>query len=238
MTTDTKSDAQETTRNAEFAMSSKPERAVLSGHGLTKVIDGRTLWRDLDVSFEPGTISSVTGESGSGKTTLLNALGLLEPLTSGSIRLGSQRIDTLKRADVRKLYRDSIGFLFQNYALVEQWNVERNLQLALTSMGVVKAERKIRIRQALEAVGLVGRESSAVYTLSGGEQQRLAIARLMAHRPRVVLADEPTAALDPDNCDKIMRYLRLIADDGAIVVMTTHNPELADRADKEYRLGV
>lgn len=212
------------------------DSSMLVGRGLTKHIDGRTLWRGLDVDLEPRTITALTGVSGSGKTTLLNVLGLLDAPSSGELRLGKRRLSGISGKDTRRLYREHFAFLFQNYALVEQWTVRANLELALRSIGVGKRARASRIRDALESVGLGDHEKSRIYTLSGGEQQRVAIARVMVHRPSIVLADEPTAALDPDNAHTVKDHLRRFADDGAVVVLTTHDEHMARDADQTLRL--
>lgn len=205
--------------------------ASLTGHGLAKRIGERTLWSDVDLRFAPGTISAITGPSGSGKTTLLNVLGLLERPSAGHLAHGEHSWHHLAPRQVRRLYRDTIAFLFQNYALADQLTVRANLALAVRSLGVPRQRRPERIASALEAVGLTAHDDAPVYTLSGGEQQRVAIARVIAHQPRIVLADEPTAALDPGNAETIVGHLRRLADDGAIVVMTTHDPGLSARAD-------
>ncbi|KFI53149.1 ATP-binding cassette domain-containing protein [Bifidobacterium callitrichos] len=210
--------------------------AALDAHGLTKGINGRTLWHDLGFHIDPGTITAITGPSGAGKTTLLNAIGLLEPIDRGTIIYGHQRLDRLNRGSIRRLYRETYGFLFQNYALVDQWTVVRNLDLAMSSAGIPRSRRACLASRSLAQVGLTDKRDAKVYTLSGGEQQRVAIARLLTRSPRIVLADEPTAALDPDNVTRVMNLLRGLADQGAMVIMTTHNPDIVSLTDQHITL--
>lgn len=205
--------------------------ALLITHNLTYRIDDRTLWEGLNLTFSPGDMVALTGESGCGKTTLLNVLGLLEEPSSGTITYDVQTIASRKGR--RLMHRNVMGFMFQNYALMEQWTVNRNLILALRSVGIPSADRSRLIRRALRAVNLTGYGNRPIYTLSGGEQQRVAIARLLIRQSlRVILADEPTAALDADNRTMVMRHLRDFADNGAIVIYTTHNEETAALADR------
>lgn len=209
---------------------------TLHGLGLTKTINEHVIWHDLDVEFNSGSITAITGRSGSGKTTLLNTLGLLEPLTNGTIIYGNTTISRLSPREIRKFYRTTVGFLFQNYALVEQWTVEQNLLLALRSIRVPRLQWRGLIDDALPLVGMEGRQRAHIYELSGGEQQRVAVARLLIHQPKIILADEPTAALDDDNANMVMMQLRHFAEHGTIVIFTTHDDTLAQQADQRYRL--
>lgn len=215
-----------------------PTVGPLVGSALTKRIGERTLWHDLDVALDPGSITAITGPSGSGKTTLLNVLGLLEPLTSGVVTYDGRSWSGLSQRSIRGLYRDTIGFLFQNYALVEQWSVQRNLRLVLRAKGVARHQHPGLIAAALAAVGLTGRDSSPVYTLSGGEQQRVAIARLLIHRPHIIFADEPTAALDRDNAEIVLGHLQRFADAGAIIVISTHDQNTVQTVDHRIELAL
>ncbi|OZG62457.1 ABC transporter [Bifidobacterium lemurum] len=208
----------------------------LDTHDLGKSMGGRTLWSNLNLRFLPGELTALTGESGCGKTTLLNILGLLEPPSSGTITYGGRSLTGDSPRTARLMHRHTMGFMFQNYALVEQWTVNRNLTLALRSMGIAMGSRSQRIRRALRKVHMEGYGDRLVYTLSGGEQQRIAIARLLIRSPRIILADEPTSSLDADNRAMVMHHLRAFADDGAIVIYTTHNQEDAHIADRIIEL--
>ena len=209
---------------------------TLAVRGLTKRMGERVLWSGLNLEFLPGQMTALTGRSGCGKTTLLNVLGLLERPTGGVITYGAHNLIDGSPRTRRLMHRNVMGFMFQNYALVEQWTVARNLQLALRCVGVAASERRRLIRRALHVVHLDGYDKRLVYTLSGGEQQRVAIARIVIRSPRIVLADEPTAALDADNRAGVMHHLRRFADDGAIVIYTTHNEEDAADADRIIKL--
>lgn len=209
--------------------------AALSGDltlsGGSKSFGERHLWSDLDLTFAPTTITCFKGRSGSGKTTLLNCLGLLEPFTEGTLTFRGERIDQASRREARKLRRDSFGYLFQNYALVEQWTSAKNLAVPLIGRVRRRAERSSRIASALEAVGMQGYESTLVSELSGGEQQRLAFARLLLHESDVVFVDEPTASLDEHTTDTLLGLLRGLADSGAIVIVSTHDEAVRAMAD-------
>lgn len=213
-----------------MAMSSTT--ASLVTHNLTRHIANRTLWSALELRFGPGQLIAFTGESGCGKTTLLNTLGLLERPSEGDILYDGQSLVNASSRTVRLMHRNVMGFMFQNYALVEQWTVYKNLSLALRSVGTPARNRAATIRKALRKVHMEQYANRLVYTLSGGEQQRVAIARLLIRSPRIILADEPTAALDADNRSMVMGHLRSFADEGAIVIYTTHNEEDSDIADE------
>lgn len=200
--------------------------AALDAHGLTKGINGRTLWHDLGFHIDPGTITAITGPSGAGKTTLLNAIGLLEPIDRGAITYGHQRLDRLNRGSIRRLYRETYGFLFQNYALVDQWTVGRNLDLAMSSAGIPRSRRACLASRSLAQVGLADKRDAKVYTLSGGEQQRVAIARALAKRPDIIFADEPTGALDTATGHAIVDMLLAAGKAGASLVVVTHDPNV------------
>ena len=207
----------------------------LTGTGLRKQIDNKTLWSGLDVTFLPGTITALVGPSGAGKTTLLNCLGLLEPLTEGTLTYNGVPLSSRGRQR-RSLYRKSFGFMFQNFGLIEQWDVFDNLSVPLRAGRVPKRERNRRIEDALALVELSGRQNDPVHVLSGGEQQRVAFARLVLHQPEVVFVDEPTASLDALNGDHIIDLLRKLTAAGAIVIVSTHDSHVRDRADSILEL--
>ncbi|UZN02502.1 ABC transporter ATP-binding protein [Cellulomonas sp. S1-8] len=191
---------------------------------LTKSFGQRTLWRDLSFTASAGDLVALTGASGSGKSTLLNCLGLLEAATSGRIEVEGRDITRLRAGGARRFRRDSVGYLFQSYALVENASVRANLEIAV---GGRRRASRPALEEALDQVGLGGRGREPVYRLSGGEQQRVALARLLVRQPRVVLADEPTGSLDADNGRMVVESLRDLAKGGCAVVVATHDAEVA-----------
>ncbi|WP_328324125.1 ATP-binding cassette domain-containing protein [Kribbella sp. NBC_00382] len=194
---------------------------------ITKAFGPDPLWSELSFTVEQGEMLALTGPSGAGKSTLLNCLGLLERVDSGTIRVGDQTITNLRAGGQRRFRSDTLGYLFQNYALIENATVDANLAIA---------GRREAFAPALQAVGLAGRGQDPVYRLSGGEQQRLAVARLLVKKPTVVLADEPTAALDTDNTDLVLTLLRRLAEDGCAVVIATHSKEVEGHCDNTLTL--
>jgi putative ABC transport system ATP-binding protein len=195
---------------------------------LAKSFGARVLWEDLDLTVEPGRMLALVGSSGSGKTTLLNCMGLLEPPSSGQILFRGTDLVRQGPGRRRRFRRDHLGYLFQNYALIDNATVRANLDVA--------RRRGTRPDHAcaLERVGLAGRERERVHHLSGGEQQRVALARLMVKRPSLVLADEPTGALDHTNGAMVVDTLRQMSDQGCAVVIATHDPAVRDSCDTAF----
>jgi putative ABC transport system ATP-binding protein len=194
---------------------------------VTKSFGPDPLWSGLSFRVDRGEMLALTGPSGAGKSTLLNCLGLLERVDSGAIQVGGRSITNLRAAGRRRFRRDTVGYLFQNYALIENASVDANLAVA---------GRREAFASALRAVGLDGRGPEPVHRLSGGEQQRVAVARLLVRKPAVILADEPTAALDTDNTDLVLTLLRELADGGCAVVVATHSKEVEGRCDNALAL--
>ncbi|MFB8763445.1 ABC transporter ATP-binding protein [Nocardiopsis alba] len=195
---------------------------------LTKSFGARTLWKDLDLSVEPGRMLALVGASGSGKTTLLNCMGLLERPSGGSIRFRDTDVTRLGPGGQRRFRRDHLGYLFQNYALIENATVKANLDVA------ARRGDRSDTADALERVGLGGREKEKVHHLSGGEQQRVALARLIVKRPSLVLADEPTGALDHANGAMVVDVLRRMSREGRAVVIATHDDAVRDACDVAF----
>lgn len=205
---------------------------MLTTTALTKRFGDRRLWADVDLKFDAGSLTALIGPSGSGKSTLLNCLGLLEEPSSGSIEAEGVDLTSLGMGGRRRFRRDKLGYLFQNYALIENATVGQNLDVALRARRVRGTRAREARIAALERVGLAGREGDRVSRLSGGEQQRVALARLMVKEPVLVLADEPTGALDSDNADVVVATLRELARDGACVVIATHDDRVRDQCDE------
>ncbi|WP_123519485.1 ATP-binding cassette domain-containing protein [Frigoribacterium sp. PhB24] len=216
--------------------SSGSARSSLVVADLSKARSGRMLWQDVTVTFDAGTTTSIVGPSGVGKSTFLHCLGLLEPSTSGSIAYEGAELSRARGRARRRLHRDVFGFLFQGYGLVDGWTVAQNLDVALTAQRVASRERARRRSAALRRIRLEGVETTKVSRLSGGEQQRVALARLVLHEPRVVLADEPTAALDDANAEVVLDVLRQLADDGAVVIVATHDVQVVAASERVLEL--
>lgn len=205
---------------------------MLNISGLSKSFGARVLWSDLDVAAGSGTMTALTGISGAGKSTLLNCIGLLETPDSGSILFEGRDILRLSGGEVRRFRREILGYLFQNYALVEDSTVLENLEMVL-------GRRRAResLSDLMGQVGLEGREKSRVATLSGGEQQRVALARVIGKTAKLILADEPTGALDSENSEAVVGHLRRLAKGGATVLVATHDRAVWETCDQVIRLG-
>lgn len=184
--------------------------------------------KGIDLSFRHSEFVSVLGPSGCGKTTLLNIIGGLDHYTEGDLIINGKSTKDFKDRDWDSYRNHSIGFVFQSYNLIPHQTVLQNVELALTLSGVSKSERKQRARKALEDVGLGSQLSKKPSEMSGGQMQRVAIARALVNNPDIILADEPTGALDTETSIQVMEILRNISKD-RLIVMVTHNPELAEK---------
>lgn len=183
--------------------------------------------RDVTISFRESELVSVLGHSGCGKTTLLNIIGGLDRYTSGDLIINGRSTTKYKSSDWDTYRNHSVGFIFQSYNLIPHQTVLSNVELALTLSGVSKAERRQRAKEALEKVGLGDQINKKPNQMSGGQMQRVAIARALVNDPDILLADEPTGALDSETSLQIMELIKEIAKD-RLVIMVTHNPELAE----------
>ncbi len=183
--------------------------------------------RDVSVCFRPSEFVAVLGPSGCGKTTLLNIIGGLDQYTSGDLLISGTSTREFRDRDWDSYRNHRIGFVFQNYNLIPHQSVLQNVELALTLSGVSKAERRARATQALEKVGLGDQLSKKPNQMSGGQMQRVAIARALVNNPDILLADEPTGALDSETSVQIMQILKSISQE-KLIIMVTHNPELAE----------
>ncbi|MGM9650652.1 MAG: ATP-binding cassette domain-containing protein [Faecousia sp.] len=184
--------------------------------------------RGIDLQFRESEFVSVLGPSGCGKTTLLNIIGGLDQYTSGDLVINGTSTKHFKDRDWDAYRNHSIGFVFQSYNLIPHQSVLRNVELALTLSGVSKTERRRRAKAALEQVGLGSQINKKPNQMSGGQMQRVAIARALVNNPDIILADEPTGALDTETSVQIMEVLKSVSKD-RLVIMVTHNPDLADR---------
>lgn len=186
--------------------------------------------REFSLTVDEGEFVSVTGPSGSGKTTFLNIAGLLEDLSGGTYELDGRDISKLNDKQRSKVRNEKIGFIFQSFNLIPELNIFDNVDVPLRYRGFKAAERKKRIEDSLELVGLASRLEHMPAQMSGGQQQRVAIARALAGEPRFLLADEPTGNLDTNMADSVMDLLAEINSTGTTIIMVTHEMTLASRA--------
>jgi putative ABC transport system ATP-binding protein len=201
----------------------------------TEVVETYAL-RDLSIHVREGEFVAVTGPSGSGKTTFLTIAGLLEEFSGGEYLLDGVDVRGMDDRRRSKLRNEKIGFIFQAFNLIPDLNVFDNVEVPLRYRGMNGAERKRRIMEALERVGLSARVKHYPAELSGGQQQRVAIARALAGSPRLLLADEPTGNLDSQMARGVMELIEDIHREGATIVMVTHDPELAARAQRNVHV--
>jgi putative ABC transport system ATP-binding protein len=201
----------------------------------TELVETHAL-RALDLQVAEGEFVAVTGPSGSGKTTFLNIAGLLESFTGGTYILDGENVSNLSDAARSHLRNQKIGFIFQGFNLIPDLNLFDNVDVPLRYRGVSAKERKERIEHALSEVGLGSRMKHYHGELSGGQQQRAEIARALAGSPRLLLADEPTGNLDTQMARSIMELLEDINSKGTTIVMVTHDPELAARAQRNVHV--
>ncbi|WP_135553031.1 ABC transporter ATP-binding protein [Paenibacillus cymbidii] len=229
-------------KEPEALASAHAEQPLLEAAGVTRSfgVGGARLdvLRGVDIALMPGRLVMLRGRSGSGKTTLLNLLGGLDVPTGGEIRFLGEPLHRLGDAERTRIRRKRIGFIFQAYALMPMLSAYENVELSLRLAGVPRAEWKRRTAQCLELVGLGKRASHRPFELSGGEQQRVCIAKAIAHKPLLLLADEPTAELDSIMTRRMIDVFRaIIADEGATVCMTTHDATIVEEADHVYEMA-
>lgn len=196
----------------------------------------RILWRDLDLTAEPGAAVAVTGPNGSGKSSLLACLAGLRVPTTGSVTVAGTDVGTAGSRALRRHLREACGVLLQQGSLVPEWTVHENVDV-VRPPGVSRTTRRARGRAALRRLELDGRGDDVAGHLSGGEQQRVAAARLLVHRPALVVADEPTSALDAAGRELALDALDELRREGTVVVVATHDPVVAEWCDVVVELG-
>jgi putative ABC transport system ATP-binding protein len=187
---------------------------------------------DVTMTVEKGEMVAIMGPSGSGKSTLMNVLGCLDQPTQGSYLFEGREVATLPKSDLSALRLSAFGFVFQGFQLIARTSALDNVALPLVYADVPAGERRQRAKEALARVGLAGRESHTSAQLSGGQQQRVAIARALVNRPRLILADEPTGALDTRTSVEVLGLVQSLHKSGITVVMVTHEPDIAAYADR------
>lgn len=204
---------------------------------VTKKYGDRVIFDHINMEIREGEMTALIGPSGCGKSTLLNMIGLLEDLSNGKIRIFGKEIPKINSRKATMLRRNTINYLFQSSALVGDMTVYQNLMLAMHFVRISQKEKEIRINRMLHEVGLPKMKSAVVNTMSGGEQQRVALARTLLKPGKLILADEPTGALDEKSAEKVFLLLRdLCVQYKKTVIMVTHNMELAQQTDQVVNL--
>jgi putative ABC transport system ATP-binding protein len=215
--------------------------SVIELAGVTKVYESGEVsveaLRGVSFVVEEREFVAIMGPSGSGKTTLLGILGCLDRPTEGSYRLVGQEMATLDETRRARVRGERIGFVFQAYNLIPRTTAYKNVELPLIYAGVSGEERRGRVLDALASVGLAERVDHLPNQLSGGEQQRVGIARALVVEPSVILADEPTGNLDSASAEEVLAILRRLNEDGATIVMVTHSSEVAEHASRVIRFA-
>lgn len=191
---------------------------------------------DVDLSIKKGEFVAIMGPSGSGKSTLMNIIGLLDTPTYGEYDLDSTPVSRLSQGSRSNIRRDKIGFVFQSFNLLPRMTVVDNVALPLTYSGVSHVKRLERASKILNDMDLSNKEYYRPTQLSGGQAQRVAVARALANEPAIILADEPTGNLDTKSSENIMNLLKDLNESGHTIVMVTHNPELAKYAKRELHI--
>jgi len=195
-----------------------------------------TVLKGIDCTIAEGELVAIMGSSGSGKSTLLNVLGLLDDFDEGSYVLNGQNMDGLSEKAAARYRSEFLGFVFQSFNLISYKTALENVALPLYYQGVARKERQAKALAYLEKVGLVDWAEHLPNQMSGGQKQRVAIARALIACPKVILADEPTGALDSVTSDEVMALLKEINKEGITIVVVTHENEIADQCDRIIRL--
>ncbi|MFB6209828.1 MAG: ABC transporter ATP-binding protein [Candidatus Nanohaloarchaea archaeon] len=192
--------------------------------------------RGSDVEIEEGEFVAIMGPSGSGKSTLMNMIGALDVPTGGEVNIGEEKIEEMTEDELAHLRSRKVGFIFQEFNLINSMNAWQNVALPMLFRGKSKKKRKERALKLLEDVGLGDRTRHRPSELSGGQRQRVSIARSLANNPEIILADEPTGNLDTDTGAKIMDLLTDLNKEGKTIIMVTHDPNDADYADRTIQI--
>ena len=222
-------------------MSTAPSEPMIVLEAVHKIYDTDKLQvhalQGIDIRIERGEFVSLMGPSGSGKTTLMEILGCLSRPTSGRYQLNGRDVEGIDPDGLARLRGEEIGFVFQSFNLLPRLSIVENVELPLGYRGVPRRERRERAREALERVGLGHRGRHLPNEISGGERQRVAMARALVNRPSLLLADEPTGNLDTKTGDEILALLRAIHGDGRTVVLVTHDPRIGEQAPRRLLIS-
>lgn len=203
---------------------------------INKKFGSKVIFDNLNLKINKGEMVAIMGSSGSGKSTLLNIIGLIEKPDSGDIILSEKKYNKIDGRDVTLAHRNLIGYIFQNFALIDNETVSQNLDVALTYVKGTKGEKEKKKAEVLNYVGLSDKMNNKVFELSGGEQQRVALSRVILKPCEIVLADEPTGSLDEITTEEILNILDKIHNEGKTIVIVTHDMDVAKRCDKIYNI--
>ncbi len=214
--------------------------SIIATRGLTKVFgsNGNQVHalRGIDLDVSSGEFVALIGPSGSGKSTLMAILGCLDVPTAGSYALDGERVEKLAGAELAAIRNEKVGFVFQMYNLLPKASVVRNVELPMLYAGVPRRERRERALELLEQVGIPEKARALPGALSGGQRQRVAIARALANRPALLLADEPTGALDSKTGQEVLALFKRLHSQGHTVLLVTHDPAIAAMAERRVEL--
>lgn len=200
------------------------------GNEVTKALD------NVNLTINDGELIAVIGNSGSGKSTLLNIIGCMDTMDSGKFLLNGKEVPQKKQNELHKIRKNNISFIFQNFALLNHYTVFENVEVPLLAKKVSKKERKNIIQEKLELMGIADLQNKLPTKISGGQQQRCAIARALASDNDIILGDEPTGALDSKTGDDIMKVLKSLHQMGKTIIIVTHNMEIAHQADRIFKM--
>lgn len=191
---------------------------------------------NITMSIDQGDFLAVMGPSGSGKTTFLNIIGCMDKLTSGAYFFNDNDISSYSSEKLTDIRKNHIGFIFQNFALLQDFTIYENIEIPLLAKNIKKKERKDRMDEALEMLGITGLGNKLPSQLSGGQQQRVAIARTLASGNSIIMADEPTGALDQNTSRELMDIFCKLNENGKTIILITHDPKVAERANRIVRI--
>lgn len=192
--------------------------------------------KGIDLQIEEGEFIALMGPSGSGKSTLLNIIGCLDRPSSGSFRLLGQDISLTSDDELARLRREELGFIFQTFNLIGRISVQKNVEVPMMLSGVTRQKRRERALELLLKFGIAHRSNFSPMNISGGERQRVAVARALANDPKIIIADEPTGNLDLKNSNEVMKILSQLNQEGRTIIMVTHDPEITGDCSRVIRL--
>ena len=193
--------------------------------------------KDISLSIKKGEFVAIMGKSGSGKSTLLNIIGCMDELTNGEYLFDDIIVNNLNRKKLDKFRKDNINFVFQNFALMNQYSVYENVEVPLLARNIKKSERKVLIEEVLKKLGILEQKDKLPVHISGGQQQRTAIARAIIAKNQLLVADEPTGALDEKNSEEILKILKALNKEGLTIVIVTHDRKVAEQANRIIELS-